>query len=143
MNRLKHKIFYGLIFIFMIGFGQTKNENDYKQNQKTELNKVKPIELNNWSEIPHVSGRLATEEDVKNGNATFLIDGKGKEHKALKIKIPSLAYHINQETKEKTPVVVIQGEKVGDQKVIGIKYLDGTDGVCLLFELEFVDNFED
>ncbi|WP_147431756.1 hypothetical protein [Tenacibaculum discolor] len=102
---------------------------------------MKPINLKNWTETPHISGRLATEEDVKNGNATFRIEGKRQEHEALDVKIPSLAYHIDQKTNMKTPVVVIQGEQIGDQKVVGIRYLDGTDGVCLLFELEFVDNF--
>ena len=143
LNIMKHKILYGLLFIFFFGCEQTKKESESEQNEITELTKMKPIDLKNWAEIPHVSGRIATEEDVKNGNATFRIDDKGQEHKALNIKIPSLAYHIDQETNEKTPVVVIQGEQVGDQKVVGIKYLDGTDGVCLLFELEFVDNFEE
>ena len=139
---MKHKIYYGLIIVLFIGCGQTKKSNA-EENQITELNTVKPIDIKNWTEIPHVSGRLATEEDVNNGNATFRIDDKGQEHKALNIKIPSLAYHIDQETNEKTPVVVVQGEQIGDQKIIGIKYLDGTDGVCFLFELEFVDTFKD
>ncbi|RRO25529.1 hypothetical protein [Flavobacteriaceae bacterium 14752] len=138
---MKLKIIFGLIIIFIIGCGHKRSDGEPEKNQKTEVNKAKPIDLKNWIETPHVSGRLATEEDVKNGSATFLVDDKSEEHKALNIKIPSLAYHFDQETNEKKPVVVIQGEKVGDQKVIGIKYLDGTDGVCLLFELEFVDNF--
>ena len=137
---MKLKIIFGLIIIFIIGCGQREKEGESNQNQITKVNKIKPIDLKNWNETPHVSGRLATEEDVKNGNATFLVDDKSEEHKALNIKIPTLAYHFDQDTDEKTPVVVIQGEQVGDQKVIGIKYLDGTDSVCLLFELEFVDN---
>ena len=140
---MRYKIFYGLILIIFVGCGQTKKESESNQNETTELNEMKPINLKNWTKIPHVSGRIATEEDVKNGNATFRINDKGQEHKTLSIKIPSLAYHIDQETNEKTPVVVIQGEQVGDQKVVGIKYLNGVDGVCLLFELEFVENFED
>lgn len=139
---MKLKIIFGLITIIIIGCGQTEKVDESEQNEISEVNKTKPIDLKNWTETPHVSGRLATEEDVKNGNATFLVDNKSKEHKALNIKIPSLAYHFDQDTNEKTPVVVIQGEQVGDQKVVGIKYLDGTDGVCLLFELEFVDNFD-
>lgn len=90
--------------------------------------------------MPHVIGRLATEMDVKNGAATFVIDGRGKEVKPLNIQIPSLAYHIDQETFEKTPVVVIQAEKVEEKKVVGIRYLEGTYGACLFRELEFVDN---
>ena len=140
---MTRKIFYGLILIVFVGCGKTKNESESNQNETTVINKLTPIDLNNWTETPHVSGRIATEEDVNNGNATFRIDDQGQEHKALNIKIPSLAYHTDQETNEKTPVVVIQGEQVGDQKVVGIKYLDGSDGVCLLFELEFVENFDD
>ncbi|WP_186826825.1 hypothetical protein, partial [Seonamhaeicola algicola] len=139
---MKNKIFYGLIFIIFIGCVEVKKEREPEQSTTNELNKIKPIDLKKWSEIPHVSGRLATEEDIKNGSATFRIDNKGQEHKPLNIKIPSLAYHIDQETNEKIPVIVIQAEQVGDKKVIGIRYLDGTDGVCLLFELEFVNDFD-
>jgi hypothetical protein len=98
---MKLKIIFGLLTIIVIGCNQRATESEIKKNQKTEVNIAKPIDLKNWTEIPHISGRLATEEDVKNGNAIFLIEDKIQEHKALNIKIPSLAYHFDQDTNEK------------------------------------------
>ena len=98
------------------------------------------IDLKNWTDTPHLKGRLATESDVKSGAATFIIDGQGQEHRPLDIKIPALAFQIGVDTKEKTAVVVIQGEQIGEQQIVGIKYLDGSDGVCTLSELQFVES---
>ena len=114
-----------------------KKEESYKETENIAL---KPIDLENWTETPHVSGRLATEMDVNSGAATFIIDRQGQEHKPLNIQIPALAFQIDVDTKKKTPVVVIQAEQVGEQQIVGIKYLDGSDGVCTLSELKFVEN---
>lgn len=35
-------------------------------------------------------------------------------------------------------VVVIQGEQTADKEVIGYRMFDGGNGVCLLWELEFL-----
>ncbi len=100
------------------------------------------FDLENLDNIPHVAGRLATETDVNSGAATFIVDSQGQEHKPLDIQIPALAFKIDINTNKKTPVIVIQGEQVGEQQVVGIKYLDGSDGVCALSELEFVESSE-
>ncbi len=101
-------------------------------------NKFPPIELKDWKKVPFTKGTLATKEDIDLGKAIFQIDGNGQEHIPVDIEIPSLAYHIDQETNEKTKVVVIQAEQVGTKTVVGIRYINGGDGVCLLFELEFI-----
>jgi hypothetical protein len=122
------------IFIILINSCADKKTEPKKMTE----NKFDPIELNDWKKVPFTKGRLATKKDIDLGKAIFQIEGNGEEHIPLEIEIPSLAYHIDQETNEKTKVVVIQGEQVGTKKVIGIRYLNGGDGVCLLFELEFI-----
>lgn len=133
-------LIFGIICLSLICCLEKKNTSENRKNSDIETLIMKEIDLENWTNILHVSGRLATELDIDSGAATFVIDRQGLEHKPLKIKIPSLAFHVDVDTKEKTPVVVIQGEQVGEQKVVGIKYLDGSDGVCTLGELEFVNN---
>jgi hypothetical protein len=122
------------IFIVLINSCAEKNI----EPKKMAENKFGPIELSDWKKVPFTKGRLATKEDIDLGKAIFQIEGNGEEHIPLEIEIPSLAYHIDQDTNEKTKVVVIQGEQVGTEKVVGIRYLNGGDGVCLLFELEFI-----
>ncbi|UJH68811.1 hypothetical protein [Allomuricauda sp. SCSIO 65647] len=130
----------GFICFSLICCSNRKSKKEIDGNIDLEKVIMKEIDLKNWTDTPHVVGRLATESDVNSGAATFVIDGQGQEHKPLDIRIPSLAFHVDVDTKEKTPVVVIQGEQVGEQKVVGIKYLDGSDGVCTLGELEFVSS---
>jgi hypothetical protein len=129
-----------IICLFLISCGENKRGNESKKSVDIETQIMNKIDLENWTDTPHVSGRLATESDVNSGAATFVIDGQGEEHKPLNIQIPALAFQIDLDTKEKTPVILIQGELVGEQQIVGIKYLDGTDGVCTLSELEFVES---
>ena len=98
------------------------------------------VSLDTWEDVLFIKDRIATEEDVKLGRAVFYIEneGTGTEHQALDIQIPSLAHHIDQDTGEKKLVIVIQAEKTDEQQVIGLRYLEGGNAVCLLFELEFV-----
>ena len=98
------------------------------------------VSLDNWEDVLFIKDRIATEEDVKLGRAVFYLEneGTGTEHQALDIQIPSLAHQIDQETKEKKLVIVIQAEKADEQEVIGLRYFEGGNAVCLLFELEFV-----
>ncbi len=98
-----------------------------------------PLELVDWHKTPHIKNDIATEQDVKDGRAVFYID-KGKDHKILDIKIPSVAYQIDNKTKARTLVIVIQGEKVGKEEIVGIRYLDGGNGVCMLSELDFTED---
>lgn len=97
-----------------------------------------PVEIELWRNVPFVKDRLANQEDMDFGSAVFMAEPNGEEHIPLEIDIPKLAYHIDQDTKEKSKVVIIQGEQVGDKKVLGIRYLNGGCGACLLFDLEFI-----
>ena len=134
-----------ILIAFICLFGCAENKRQRKINNSPDIEESTPnaFNLDNWINTPHVSERIATETDVKLGAAVFVIDSPGKEHAALAIEIPALAFHVDTETNEKKPGVVIQGEQVGDQKVIGIKYLDGSYGVCTLEELEFIERVSD
>jgi hypothetical protein len=96
------------------------------------------IDFNKWNQVPHVKERIATEQDVIEGRAVYYINDGGQGHQTLDIPIPSIAYHVDSETKEKAVVVVIQAEQSADKEVIGYRMLDGGNGVCLLWELEFL-----
>lgn len=135
------KVILVLICFSVVSCGERKSGKE--KNVDAETLAIYKINLENWADTPHVTGRLATVSDVNSGAATFVIDGQGQEHKPLNIQIPALAFHIDGDTKEKTPVVVIQAEEVGEQKIVGIKYLDGSDGVCTLSELRFVGSAAD
>src|SRR5262250_328000 len=74
----------------------------------------------NWPPLPKqgfISGRVATAADVAAGNAVFSASvGGGAVGKStpLRIKIPQYAYY--REGGTKTPVIVLQAERVDIQK---------------------------
>jgi hypothetical protein len=97
------------------------------------------IDLASWRETPHKKADVASEQVVKDGTAVFYIRPDGNDHRILEVKVPSLAFFFDPETKERNIVVVIQGERVGDEELIGFRYLNGGNGICTVSELEFVD----
>jgi hypothetical protein len=58
---------------------------------------------------------------------------------ALPLSLPQPAFYVDPETGRMIPVVVIQAESSGDQHIVGVRFLDGGHGVCLLDEVLFVD----
>jgi hypothetical protein len=90
------------------------------------------INSKSWKQTPHIKNKVATEQDVKDGVAAFYIDKSPEDHEPLNIQIPALAY---QKDDENILVVIIQGEKVNNEEVIGFRYIDGGNGICMLSEL--------
>jgi hypothetical protein len=95
-----------------------------------------PIDMKSWKATPCVSGRLATEQDVKGGRATFYIEGDRTTLKPIALLLPACA--ILREEKKETPVIVIQAEETPKSKTVGVRFLEGGNGVCMLEELELL-----
>ncbi|MGB2741685.1 MAG: hypothetical protein WBC60_14145 [Cognaticolwellia sp.] len=90
-----------------------------------------------WESLPSISGIVATEEDVESGIAVFYIpDGSA----ACDAVLPTCVIHIDEETNERTPAVAIQAEQVGELVYLGIRYIDGGNGVCELDEVELLES---
>ncbi|AYG08997.1 hypothetical protein D7M10_18810 [Pseudomonas fluorescens] len=96
-----------------------------------------------WPDLPEtcfVSGRSATNDDVDNGCAAFLINVKGKAAGTpIKLEIPQYAMHVEAGTGKETPVIIIQAEENGEIKAVGYKEL-GTEqlGAALLKEVRLL-----
>ena len=95
-----------------------------------------PIDMRSWKATPCVFGRLATEQDVKEGRATFYIDGDRATLKPITLSLPACA--VLREEKKETPVIVIQAEETPKSKTVGVRFLGGGNGVCTLEELEIL-----
>ncbi|MCP4177137.1 MAG: hypothetical protein GY756_05160 [bacterium] len=82
----------------------------------------------NWpplSDFKFIKDRYATEVDVKNGSAVFVIKVE-EQYKGIPIdiQIPQYAIHINQDTQKQSKCIVIQAEVFGDLKVFGAVIID-------------------
>ena len=91
------------------------------------------IELEKWRETPCITGRSATEEDIKNGIAVFAIPSGSKPYE---IQLPLCAVQIDEETKQRIPCIAIQVEEADNGVFIGVRYLNGGNGVGTSEDIE-------
>lgn len=92
------------------------------------------INEDDWRDVPHVTGRLATEDDVREGRAVFYLDG-AEGAQPGQVPIPSLALLRDEDGNGTTTVVVIQAEIFRDECTVGYRPLEGGNGICLLEEI--------
>ena len=52
------------------------------------------IDINKWTEVPCITGRIATEEDIKKGIAVFAIPSGSKPYD---VELPLCAIQIDEE----------------------------------------------
>ena len=70
--------------------------------------------------ITFTKNKPATEDDVNAGSAVFVLKVDGNNIGVpLNIEIPQYAYHNDQESGQKIPVIIIQAEEAQGQKYIG------------------------
>ncbi len=92
------------------------------------------IEVDKWKEIPCISGRVATEEDVKIGKAVFYIPSGSEPYE---IELPLFVLQTDEEVNIKVPCVVIQIEITREGTAVGVRYIEGGNGVGMANEFEF------
>jgi hypothetical protein len=94
-----------------------------------------------WPALPatgFVSGRPATDKDVADGNALFVLKAHGVYFgKPVDIVIPQYAYLLNKGS-EPVPVIVIQAEQERNIKIFGVRGLDGDPSVVKEPELQLL-----
>jgi len=102
-------------------------------------------EMNEWpslSKIKYVSGRVATEQDINEGAAVFLLQSEGVNiGQPINITLPQYAIHTDGDTGGKSKVVVIQAEEANGQRVVGALIISNNEYLAALYnEFEFLGN---
>jgi hypothetical protein len=94
-----------------------------------------------WPPLPttgFVSGRAATDKDVAEGNAVFVLRAYGAAFgKPLDVVIPQYAYLVRS-GQQKLPVIVVQAEEGKGIKIFGIRDLDGKTATAKQSELQLL-----
>ncbi len=91
------------------------------------------IDLSKWKEVPCITGRSAVEEDIEKGIAVFAIPSGSKPYD---VELPLCAIHIDEENKGRTPCIAIQIEEADNGVFVGVRYLNGGNGVGKSEEFE-------
>lgn len=106
-----------------------------------------------WREVPHLQGQLATPEDITQGRALFHLDPVQTSSQAsdqtptqtsarpAELTLPRCGLQ-RLEDGTLRPVVVIQAEVLGEQTLLGVRYLPGGGGICGLDEVQLVSGPE-
>ena len=90
-----------------------------------------------WRLMPFVSGRVAVEQDVKDGAATFYVQSGSSPYS--KLGLPCLA-ELTFDDGTVEEIVVIQAEFGPNGKIIcGCRGFDGGEHVCTLSELKIIE----
>lgn len=96
-----------------------------------------PFEITNWENTTVFDDRIATEIDVKNGQAVFSLRNVNN-HTIHPLGLPILAYLINEENDTKLLVVIIQAESTEKGILLGYRNPNGGSGVGFINEFIFV-----
>ena len=91
------------------------------------------VKLEDWKEVPFISGRVAIEEDIKNEMAVFCIPSGSEVYET---ELPLFAIQTN-ESGERIPCIVIQIENSPEGVFVGVRYFEGGNGVGTPNEFEF------
>ena len=98
-----------------------------------------PVDVNHWADVPSVSGRLAQEDDVKEGRAVFFLENPTDPVAVpYPIRLPSCAI-LKEEDGSQTPVVLIQAELLTDRVTLGYRPISGGNGIGALPEVEILE----
>ena len=95
------------------------------------------IDVAHWHQTPCLCGRIAVEQDVKDGRAVFYL-GNAAEIGAVHVDIglPHCAI-VHVEGRE-IPAVAIQSERADHKHYIGYRPVSGGNGVCVFSEAELL-----
>lgn len=99
-----------------------------------------PVSPTEYKSVRVITGRLATEDDVKSGYAVFYLQAPEKPNSNAKphpLRLPACALH--KDGDKQTPIVIIQAEYADGRVILGARPLDGGNMACLLTECELVE----
>jgi hypothetical protein len=95
----------------------------------------------NWPALPttgFISGRPATDKDVADGNAVFVLRAYGIAFgKPLDVTIPQYAY-LTKRGQQAVPVIVVQAEQGKGIRIFGLRGLDGKTATAKESELRLL-----
>ena len=92
------------------------------------------INLETWKQVPVISGRVATENDVEEGRAVFYVPSGSEPYET---DLPLFALQAEEGANKKIPCVVIQIEITPEGTTVGVRYVEGGNGVGMANEFEF------
>lgn len=107
------------------------------------LNGFPVVDFSDWADVPVVNGRMATQEETRNGSSLMFIDmAKHPDAKPMDITTPKLARYYNEYSQNDELIIVIQAVTVENDSVVGFRYINGGNGSARFHEVDFLTDPE-
>lgn len=101
------------------------------------------VDFNKWNKVPVIANRLPTKKEVETEASLIYIDAKEyPTAQAIEIKLPQLATFYNINTRRNELVIVIQAISIGNDSIVGFRYLNGGNGSARIEEVKFLENVQ-
>lgn len=101
------------------------------------------VSMADWDQVPVINGRMPTEEEAKTSSSLIYVDPeKYPDAKPFNMTMPRLAKYFNSHTKENELVIAIQAFSVGNDSIVGFRFLNGGNGSARWHELDILSDFE-
>ena len=98
------------------------------------------VDIDTLEKIPVIRNRLPTREEARSGQSLIFVDTeKYPDARALDIPLPQLARYYNHSSKKDELIIVIQAIAIGQDSVVGFRYVNGGNGSSWLDEVEFLE----
>jgi hypothetical protein len=95
------------------------------------------VDVEHWQQTPCLRGRIAVEQDVKDGRAVFYLGSAGEVGSVhVDIGLPHCA--VVRADATEIPAILIQSERADEKLYIGYRPISGGNGVCVFSEVELL-----
>jgi len=102
-----------------------------------------PVDLQSWSKVPVVNGRLPTYEEIENGTSLIYYDKfKTPDAKPYNMTLPKLATWYSPYSKKDEIIIVIQIVQTTNDTVVGYRFLTGGNGTSDFRDVHFLTDSE-
>lgn len=97
------------------------------------------VNIENWKTVPVVDDRMPTKEDTKQGASLIFVDPEEYPNaQPLDMQLPRLAKFYTPHVKREDLVIIIQAFRIGEDSIVGFRYLNGGNGSAHFREVNFL-----
>ena len=102
-----------------------------------------PVDIAQLYTVPVITDRLPTREEARSEQSLMYIDtAEYPNARPFNLDLPRLARFYNPHTEKQELIVVIQAVNIGQDSVVGFRYINGGNGSAWLDEIRFISDSE-
>jgi hypothetical protein len=98
------------------------------------------VDIDTFQQLQVITDRLPTREETRSGQSLIFVDvEKYPEARPIEANLPRLARYYNEHTEKDELIIVIQALEIGQDSVVGFRYVNGGNGSSWWDEVRFLE----